>query len=168
VTRLLTIGAIALVLAPPGLAARITTDRTSVATALGRDFRFTTTVSNRAAAPTAPLVAHLNVLSLKAGTYVDPEDWSSHRTRYLGSLPAGASRTLDWSMKAVNAGTFAAYVTVLPQQGSTAPPVTSRTVRVTVADRKTIDAGGILPLAVGLPALLALAAVVLRRTRRAR
>jgi hypothetical protein len=164
--RVLAVVAIALALAPAALAA-VEVDRTSVQTSLGHNFRFSTTVSNRTAVSTPPLVAHLNVLSLEPGTYVDPEDWSSHRTRYLGTLPAGASRTLDWTMKAVNAGTFAAYVTVLPQHSGTAPPVTSRTVRIAVADRKTIDAGGILPLAVGLPALLALVMLVLRRSRRA-
>jgi hypothetical protein len=42
----------------------------------------------------------------------------------------------------------------------------SRTVSVMVADRRTLDAGGILPLALGVPALLGLATLSLRLGRR--
>ena len=44
------------------------------------------------------------------GVYVDPEDWSSHRTRYLAPISAGGSVTLAWKMQAVNSGSFGVYV----------------------------------------------------------
>jgi hypothetical protein len=113
------------------------------------------------------LVAHLNVASLRPGVYVDPEDWSTSRTRYLDPIPAGGTATVRWSLQAVNAGTFAVYVAVLPQDAAGRPPTVGRAVRVTVAERRTLDAGGILPLALGVPAAVGVAAggLALRRRR---
>jgi hypothetical protein len=69
-------------------------------------------------------------------------------------------------VKAVNPGSVGVYVAVLPQSGAAVPPVTGPTVRVEIAGRKTLDAGGILPLALGIPAFLAVLAVGLRVQRR--
>jgi hypothetical protein len=100
--------------------------------------------------------------------YVDPEDWSSRRTVYLGRIPAGSSRDVRWTIHAVNAGRLAAYVAVLPQNGPSEAPTTGPAVEIDVADRRTINSGGILPLALGIPFLIGVAAVGVRTTRRRR
>jgi hypothetical protein len=143
----------------------VSLDRTEVSTKLGRSFAFHSTIANHGTAPAGGLIAHLNVLSLRNGVYVDPEDWSSHRTRYLAAMPAGGSTTLTWSLKAVNAGSIGVYVAVLPRAGAAAP-TTGPTLRVEIADRKTLNSGGIVPLALGIPALIGLAWLVLWRARR--
>ena len=114
----------------------VSNDRTAIATKLGHKFVFHSTIRNDGAAPAGGLVAHLNVVDLSGHTYVDPEDWSSHRTRYLASIPAGGSITVSWPMNAVNSGTIGVYVAVLPRSGapsrrSPAPPSAcgSRTAR---------------------------------------
>jgi hypothetical protein len=106
------------------------------------------------------------VLSLGRGLYVDPEDWSSHRTRYLAPVPARGSITLSWKLAAVNPGDLGIYIAVLPRDGRAVEPITGPLVHVTITDRRTLNAGGILPLALGIPALLALAAGFLRIYRR--
>jgi hypothetical protein len=146
----------------------VTVDRSHVATQLGRRFTFRTTVANEGGAATTSLIAHLNVLSLQPGTYVDPEDWSGNRTRYLGTIPAGESRTITWSIHAVNDGSFAAYITVLPQAVSDEVPTTSAVVEFDVQKRTTLNSGGILPLALGIPALLGLLAATVHVSRRRR
>jgi hypothetical protein len=147
--------------APP----RITLDRGSVAIRLGRSFAFTSTIAAGPVA-TGPLVAHLNVVSLDPATYVDPEDWSTSRTRYVDPVAAGGSRSIRWSVKAVSAGPIAIYVTAVPAGGSGAiavgPPL-----HVQVADRKTLNSGGVVPLALAVPAALAVIAVAARRRARA-
>ncbi len=65
------------------------------------------------------------MLSLRDGVYVDPEDWSSRRTRYLATIPTGGSTTITWKMQAVNAGRFGVYVAVLSRTGASRPPTTS-------------------------------------------
>lgn len=146
----------------------VTVDRKQISTGLGDGFGFRTTITNRAATATTALVAHLNILSLRGEVYVDPEDWSAQRTQFLGTIPPGGSRTLGWTLKAVNGGSLAAYVAVLPQSNPSRAPATSPTVRITVAERKTLNSGGILPLALGIPAFVGLLAGGIRVARRRR
>ena len=102
-----------LVFAPAAQAGlSVSNDRTAIATKLGHKFVFHSTIRNDSTAPAGGLVAHLNVVDLSGHTYVDPEDWSSHRTRYLAPIPAGGSTTLSWPMNAVNSGTIGVYVEI--------------------------------------------------------
>jgi hypothetical protein len=149
-------------------AVTVSPSRTQVSTSIGRDFTFSTHVDNKASTATQPLVAHLNVLSLRPGVYVDPEDWSSRRTVFIGSIPARGSRLIDWKVKAVNSGDIGIYVAVLTQSGKAEPPVTSPTIHVSIAQRRTLNSGGILPLAAGIPAALAALAVGVRFSRKRR
>ena len=148
----------------------VNVDHASISTKLGHDFLVRSTITNRGDTAADDLIAHLNVLSLRAGVYVDPEDWSSNRTRYLPPIAASGSTTLAWKMKAVNAGSFGVYVAVLPRSGSPRPPFTGPTIYVTVGERKTLDSGGIMSVALGVPALLAAVWVTVRfqRGRRSR
>lgn len=144
----------------------VTVDRTGVATGLGKRFTFQSTFANTGPGEVRGLVAHLNIASLRPDVYVDPEDWSTGRTRYLDPIPAGGTATVRWSLQAVNAGTFAVYVAVVPTEAAGGPPSVGRTVRVSVAERRTLDAGGILPLALGVPAAIGAAAGGLAFRRR--
>jgi len=144
----------------------VSVDRTTVPTSLGQKLVLRSTIANRGASPARGLVAHLNVLSLRPGVYVDPEDWSSRRTRYLAPVPSGGSITLAWKLQAVTAGSIGVYVAVLPQSGAATPPITSPTVHVSIAERKTLNSGGVLPLVLGIPALLAGLTLVLKARRR--
>jgi hypothetical protein len=166
---LLAVVAVALALVPVSRASDVVVDidRTHVSASLGQSFSFTTTVSSHGTDPTDTLVAHLNVLSLKPGVYVDPEDWSSERTHYLDPIQPGGSRTVRWRVKAVNGGSLAAYVTVVPQSGA-GTPATSHALRFDVASRKTLNSGGILPIALGVPGGIALLAIGVRLQRRRR
>jgi hypothetical protein len=144
----------------------VAVDRTAISTSLGHKFVVRTKITNGGSTPATGLIAHLNVLSLRNGVYVDPEDWSANRTRYLPPIPAGGSISLTWKLQAVNSGTIGVYIAVLPRSGAPQPPTTGPTVRISIAERKTLNSGGILPLAVGVPAFLALLALGVRIRRR--
>ena len=148
--------------APPPL--RVTQDKASATAAIGGGISLTSTVSNPAPQPARHLVAHLNVLSLDPAVYVDPEDWSSHRTQYLDEIPAHGRAQLAWTVHAVNAGQFIIYTAVTGYAGGevvTAGPA----VRADVTQQKTIDAAGVLPVAITVPLVL-LALLLLSRLRR--
>ena len=81
----------------------IVIDPVRLDTVLGDRFILETEVHNTAAAPSGPLLAHLNVASLETSVYVDPEDWSSERSQEL-SLQPGESQKLSWELQAVNSG----------------------------------------------------------------
>jgi hypothetical protein len=150
----------------PPISVRI--DRASISTKLGHTFSFRSTITNADSAPLSGVIAHLNVLSYDPGTYVDPEDWSSHRTIYLPTLSAHAARTITWRMQAVNDGSFAVYVAAVPPVGAAGAPVTGPAIRVDVAKRTTLNAQGIVPLALGIPGALGLLSLGLRVRRRRR
>jgi hypothetical protein len=152
--------------APASAGVAVANDRATVITKLGHKFVFHSRIENRGAAAATGLVAHLNVVDLTGHTYVDPEDWSSQRTRYLAPIAPGGATTITWRLNAVNAGTIGVYVAVLPKSGAPVPPSTGPTVRVSIQDRKTLNSGGILPLALGIPCVLGLLALGVRLRRR--
>jgi len=151
--------------AQAGTGVSVAVDRNAIATQLGHKFHFRSTFRNASGAPVGGLIAHLNVLSLQQSVYVDPEDWSSHRTKFLPAIPAGGSLTVTWPMEAVNHGKFAVYVTLVPQRSLGRTPAIGPAVTIAVADRRTLNSGGILPLALGIPALLGLLTLTLRHRR---
>lgn len=140
-------------------------DRTTIRTDLGQTFSVRSTIRNEGSAPANGLVAHLSVLSLRPGVYVDPEDWSTTRTRYLPPVPAGGSTTLTWRVTAVHSGSIGVYVAVLPSSGA-GRPITAPTVRAEIAARKTVDAGGVVPIALSVPAVVVVLIVALAVRRR--
>ena len=144
----------------------VNADRSRIETTLGGKFSFSTTIANRGPAVARGYIAHLNVLSYDSGVYVDPEDWAAERTQYLPPIPAGSSATITWRMQAVNSGRLAVYVAVLPRRGAAELPTTGQAIALDVAERRTLNSGGILPLAIGMPALLCSAWLGLRVRRR--
>jgi hypothetical protein len=98
--------------------------------------------------------------------YVDPEDWSTSRTRYLDPVPAHGEVRLDWPMQAVNSGHFLVYVALTRPQGPAAV-TSSDALRLDVAEQRTLDAGGALPLAVAGPGLVGLVMLGAARRRSA-
>jgi hypothetical protein len=145
----------------------VTFRQTRVEAVLGDRFTIEARVTNSGSAVGTRLIAHLNVASLTSDVYVDPEDWSASRSVYL-SLPPGGSTSVTWHIQAVNAGTFDAYVVLLPVDVPS-PGVlrASRPVRLDVAPRRTLNAGGALPVVFAVPILLGLVAVGTRtRLRR--
>jgi hypothetical protein len=149
--------------AAAGPPVEVSISRTQVSTRLGESFNFSSTVKNTAATPQAGMVASLNIVGLSAGIYVDPEDWSEERTRFLPTLAPGESTRLDWKVKAVTGGQAKIYVVALPR---TQEPAVSQAIAVRIADTKDFNSGGVLPLALGVPALLGLVTLGVRRRRR--
>jgi hypothetical protein len=136
---------------PATAAGPIAFDRTEVSVDVGD--RFTLIATLRPEALPGPAIAHLNVVSLTPDVYVDPEDWSSNRTQ---PVPETSPARLTWPIQAVNAGTFDVYLVLVPTSPTAGaePLLASAAVRVSVADRRTINAAGALPLVIAMPALI--------------
>ena len=142
------------------LTVQVVPDPPVVSTVLGGRFTITTEIKNTSSAPTGEILAHLNVANIEGSVYVDPEDWSPNRSQQL-SLKPGESRKLTWEIQAVNPGQFAAYVAVVPFGESvkgSEPLMISPLVKVDVAPRTTLTAGGALPVVLTVPLLIGLAA----------
>ena len=152
--------------APPSVT--VAPDQSHVSTVLGGRFVLKTDVTNTGTAPTGAVLAHLNVASVQGDVYVDPEDWSPARSQEIWLRP-GETRTLSWDIQAVNSGTFAAYVVVLPfgeKVSGTEDLTVSPLVKLDVATRPTVNVGVALPLVIVIPlALGVIAALTLIRAR---
>jgi LPXTG-motif cell wall-anchored protein len=156
----------AAVLAPSaGASLAVKLDQSSVSTRIGEKFHFSSTVRTLGPQPVPDVVAHLNIVSLDPSVYVDPEDWSSHRTRYFGTFGAGEARRVEWTVQAVNSGRFVVYVAVVDRDGQ-GSVTASNPLATTVAQKRRLNSGGVVPLALGIPGLLGLGFVVVRRRRR--
>jgi hypothetical protein len=149
---------------PPAVV--VSLDRQEVSTRLGESFEFTSTIANPGSRELSGLVAHLNIVGLSENIYVDPEDWSDERTRHLPAIAPGESAKVSWRVKAVTGGDAAIYLVVLPgNDPATAPEglAVSPALDVHITERRTINSGGVLWLALGVPALLGIATLVARR-----
>ncbi|MFI6094805.1 hypothetical protein ACIA8G_04585 [Lentzea sp. NPDC051213] len=130
---------------------------------VGQYLNIRSTVRNTGSSPTGKLIAHLNVASLN-DVYVDLEDWTAAPTQPLPPLGPGESAEVSWDIQAVNAGTFNVYAVVLPtgsESLAVSPPI-----HVEVAGRRTLSAGGALPIALIVPILLGFAVYAVRRRLR--
>ncbi|MFL6129393.1 MAG: hypothetical protein ACJ73E_10060 [Mycobacteriales bacterium] len=153
--------------APASSTVDVSTRPARIDAVLGDTVTVASTVTNRGSAPTGPLIAHLDVVSLRAEVYVDPEDWSAERSVGIGSLPAGAGTDLSWRVRTVDAGDFAVYVVLVPAgQAGPAQLAASPPAHLAVAGRRTLDAAGTLPVVLGVPAVVALGMLAGRLRRR--
>lgn len=151
---------------------QVSTPVSELRTAVGRHFTYRPQLVNTGTTSTDVLLAHLNVASLTSDVYVDPEDWSSSRSKRVASLRPGQRITLSWDIQAVSSGSFDVYVVVLPDgraSSGSGPLVVSTPLHAVVAARRTLNAGGSLPVVIAVPVLLAVGVVLTRwRVRRAR
>jgi hypothetical protein len=152
--------------APAGNDVSVTIDRSKVHTQIGRRFSFSTSIRNDGDRPLPGWVAHLNVLSVDPDVYVDPEDWSPQRTVYLEPIPAHGSVDVPWRVQAVNDGRFVLYVAVTTRSAP-GDVVVSDGLRLSATTEQTINAGGVLPVILGVPAAL-LVLMLLNGARRRR
>jgi hypothetical protein len=141
--------------------ATVELDRATVTRKLGQSFTIASTVRNTGQTALTGVVLHLNVVGLDPSVYVDPEDWSSSRTRYVKTIAPGSSISTRWSLKAVTGGRLVVYVTALPENGAGAIAV-SPPLHVEVTKRRTLNPGGVVPLVVAVPGILIMAAVARR------
>ncbi len=140
-------------------------DQHDLATGPGKKIAFESTIRNNGDRPLDGYVAHLNILSTDKSVYVDPEDWSPRRTQYLDELPAGGSTTLSWDVRAVTSGPLLLFVSVTSP--SAREVTSSGPLNLTVGGRRVVNAGGVLPLVLWMPAgvLVLLGATSVRRRR---
>ena len=131
----------------------------------GEKLSFESTIRNTGDAPMSGYVAHLNILTTDASVYVDPEDWSPKRTQYLDELAPGDSTTLTWNVQAITSGPLILFVSVTSPDS--AKVTSSGPLNLTVGGRRVVNAGGVLPLVMWMPAgvLLLLGATFARRRR---
>jgi hypothetical protein len=135
----------------------------------GDGVNFDTVVSNAGTEMSSPVIVAMNIINLsKEGDVVDPEDWSPERTQYLDTLAPGESATLSWQVNAVLDGDYMVYIVAVPQPENAAAStdtVSSRGLHLSVTKFTSLNPGGVLPFAVGVPIVIVAAIFLLFRLR---
>ena len=159
--------------APPSVVEiplQISIDKSDTVVRAGTPVEFNTVVTNAGTEPSRPIIVAMNIINLdKQGEVVDPEDWSPQRTQYVEPLTTGQATTLAWRVNAILDGDFMVYIVAIPApagQAETSLPVASSGIHLTVTPYTKLNPGGVLPYAIGGPALVAVGIFVLYRIRR--
>jgi hypothetical protein len=155
--------------ADPGL--QIDIDKEYETLLTGQELEFHTLVTYQGEYETSPpLIVAMNIINLEGdGDPVDPEDWSPERTQYIDALAQGGSVDLDWTVTPILEGDYMVYMVIVPepgQPGATSQPISSSGIHLTVEQFTALNPGGVLPVAIGIPLLLALVVVFLHWLRR--
>ncbi len=146
----------------------VTIDPRSSSIVLGEKLDLRVNVTNNGSASTPPLVVHLDITDPMQFTSVDPEDWTPTLSQAVGVLGPDEDATVRWTVQPISPGTFAAYAVALSPEAETIDA--SKILEIHVEDQRSLNPGGILPVAIAAPAiiggLLVLQARLARRNRR--
>ncbi len=150
--------------APPLDGITVTIGPTGSSVVLGENLDLTITVTNDSNEPTARLIAHLDITDPASATSVDPEDWTSTLSKPIGVVEPGADATVEWNIQPISPGMFVVYAVAITPEASNV--VASNVLTVTVDDQRSLDPGGILPLAIGAPVVIGALLLIRIRTKR--
>ncbi len=131
---------------------------------LGENLGATVTVTNTGPSASAPLVVHLDITDPAQSISVDPEDWTPTLSRSVGALEPGEATMVEWELQPISAGTFMAYAVVLSPDLDTISA--SEVLEIRVVDQRSLNPGGILPVAIAAPAIVGTLLLVQMRLAR--
>ena len=130
---------------------------------MGDRLRYRSTIRNIGETSAQGVVAWLGLVQVDPGLEqpVDLEDWSAHKAITVPVLAPGQSITTDWPMRLIASGHYRVVVTAAAGSGTLAP---SPFVDVAVRQKAVVESSRVLPVALGVPALL-LGGLLFRRRR---
>jgi len=132
----------------------------------GDEVIFNTTLTNKGSTESPAITMAMNIVNVGSHETVDPEDWSPERTQEIEPLAAGTSAELEWQIDTILDGDYMVYITAVPAPSgsdATTQPISSSGIHLTVEAFTRSNPGGVLPLAIGVPLVLTLVTVALRR-----
>ncbi len=124
---------------------------------MGDHLAFASVIRNHSSAPAQGIVAWISLIQVDPGHEqpVDLEDWSAHKAITQTSLAPGDQITVTWPVRLIQAGD---YRIVISGVARNAPNViTSPFLDFHVKRKPVVESQRILPVAFGVPALLAMA-----------
>jgi ABC-type transport system involved in cytochrome c biogenesis permease component len=133
----------------------------------GQKIAFNSIVTNNGTESSPPMHVSMNIINMGSGEPVDPEDWSPERSQIVERLAPGESAEQSWTVHGILEGNYMVYVTVIPTPSG--PDTTSQTTSSTgihlivgaFADAR--NPGGVVPVAIAIPTVLIVVALLIRR-----
>jgi hypothetical protein len=122
---------------------------------MGDNLIFHTQIRNDGTTPADGLIVWISLIRIDQGAEqpVDLEDWSAQKAVTAASLAPGQSLNTDWPMRLIQAGTYRVLVSATSRNG--AGLVASPFADFVVWQKPVVESERVLPVAIGLPLLLA-------------
>lgn len=132
---------------------------------MGDRLAFHTVIRNDGAQPVKGVIAWLSLVQVDPGKErpVDLEDWSAHKVVTAASLPPGGTIETDWPMRLIQSGAYRIVISATSR--SHGHLWASNFVPMQVRPKPVVESARVMPIAFGIPALIA-AALLVRRWRR--
>jgi hypothetical protein len=134
---------------------------------MGDQVKFVSTIVNRGRAPARGVVAWLSLIQVDPGHEqpMDLEDWSAHKAVTLAEIAPGGRVRAEWPMRLIQPGSYRVAVIAVERDAPRA--IASPFVKLNVRTKPVVESRRILPVALGVPLVLAaLLLVSLARRRR--
>ncbi|WP_160119821.1 hypothetical protein [Rhodovarius lipocyclicus] len=102
------------------------------------------------------VVAWLTILRVDAGheQAIDLEDWSANKALTIPALGPGGSARSDWSLRLIAPGTYRVLVSAATRDAPV--PAIGTGAIFSIAPKPVVESARVLPVALGVPAALAL------------
>ncbi len=130
---------------------------------MGDNLAFHSTIRNGGPAAVDGVIAWLSLVQIDPGLEqpVDLEDWSAHKAVTAATLAPGETLAADWPLRLIQAGTYRIVVSVVSRGSDSLAG--SRFADFTVREKPVVESERVLPIAIGLPLLIAAAMFWRRR-----
>ena len=130
---------------------------------MGDHVLYRSMIRNAGSAPVQGVVAWVSLVQVDPGQEqpVDLEDWSAHKAVTMPSLEPGQTIATEWPVRLIASGHYRVVVSAAAGDGALSP---SPFVNLAVRQKPVVESSRVLPVALGMPALL-LGGLLLRRRR---
>ncbi len=112
-------------------------------------------INNASTTQLSNITTYLSLVDTGTKLPVDLEDWSAEKGLFIGTVDAGQTLPLEWKIHFVKAGTYT--LSIIANIEGQERPVTSVLTYFNVKQKKNLDPGHVLPVALGEPLILLLA-----------
>ncbi len=122
---------------------------------MGDRLRFHSVIANGGESPLEGLVAWISLVEVDLGREqpVDLEDWSAHKAVTGARLAPGARLETEWPMRLIQDGDYRVVISATDRGGQEV--YTSPVVQFHVTRKPVVESARILPVAIGIPLLIA-------------
>jgi len=122
---------------------------------MGNWLKFHSAIKNTGSQTLSGLVVWISLVQVDPGKEqpVDLEDWSAHKAVMRSALKPGESFSVDWPIRLIQAGNYRVVISAAERNAGTifASPFADFNVK----RKPTVESKRILPVAIGIPLLIA-------------
>jgi hypothetical protein len=135
---------------------------------MGDRVKFLSTIENKGTTPALGVVAWISLVQVDPGREqpMDLEDWSAHKAVTQAEIAPGQRVEVEWPMRLIQAGSYRVLIIAVERNAPRA--VTSPFVDVQIRSKPVVQSQRILPVALGVPLLLAVLLLLSLARRRRR